>query len=61
MPAVSIKDSLYFGDSIVIVDERGQLTLLKQHYDNLFPNKVIFVKIGTLSLGEGVTALCKFG
>lgn len=52
---------MYFGHILVIVDERGQLTLLSQHYDNLIPSKVNFVKMGTLDLGEAVTALCKFG
>jgi hypothetical protein len=43
MPAVSIIDSLYFGDSIVIVDERGQLTLLKEHHDNLLLTKLVLL------------------
>jgi len=43
------------------VDDRGQIALLKEHHDSLFPNKVNFIKIGTLNLGEMVTVLCKFG
>jgi hypothetical protein len=61
MPAILIQNVFFFGDGILVCDDRGQITVLKQHHDSLFPNKVSFIKTGTLNLGEAITVLSKFG
>lgn len=61
MPAYKIEHSLFFGQEILYIDQRGFLTVITARMDNVIDNAYKFTKAFLINLGAAVTAIYRNG
>ena len=61
MPPYKIKHSLFIGQEILYIDERGCLTVMTARMDSIIDNTYKFTIAFSINLGAAVSAIYRSG